>query len=227
MSWGSTIDSRSRNEAETEAAPETAIAAAFRRLDLRLKQGFATLEPCEPDDRASLSFRGLYLSPSDVLSYLDLEPGASRLVTAIDGEPAENPVSLLGTFEASTRFARFGRVFGLSPFDMAVVLIALGPEYDLKYERIYAFLQDDVSRRRPSVDLALNLLCTNPQEKLSRRAHFAPGHLWYSRACSGSRPSNNRTHRFSPGRSDSTSRLCDSCCTSGVSTHGSRSSAGC
>ena len=66
-----------------------------------------------------------------------------------------------------------GRAFGLSPFDLDLVLVALGPHVDLKYERIYSYLQDDVTRRRPSVDLALNLLCTSPGEKLERRAHFA------------------------------------------------------
>ena len=38
-------------------------------------------------------------------------------------------------------------------------MIALAPEIDLRYERLYAYLHDDVSRRHPSVDLALNLDC--------------------------------------------------------------------
>src|SRR5262249_31346299 len=32
-------------------------------------------------------------------------------------------------------------------------------------------LQDDVTRRRPSLDLALNLLCSSATEKLERRRH--------------------------------------------------------
>lgn len=49
----------------------------------------------------------------------------------------------------------------------------IAPELDLRYERVYAFLQDDVTRRRPTVDLALNLLCATASEKIARRAHFS------------------------------------------------------
>jgi hypothetical protein len=66
-------------------------------------------------------------------------------------------------------------LFSLDVFDIAILLIALAPEIDLKYERLYSYLQDDVSRRRPTVDLALNLLCASAGEKLVGRTHFAPG----------------------------------------------------
>ena len=39
---------------------------------------------------------------------------------------------------------------------------------------MYAYLQDDVSRKRPTVDLALNLLCPSAEARPARRAHFAP-----------------------------------------------------
>ncbi|MCA1702925.1 MAG: ATP-binding protein, partial [Actinobacteria bacterium] len=60
--------------------------------------------------------------------------------------------------------------YGLSDFELDLVLIALAPEVDLRYERVYGYLQDDVSRKRPTVDLALNLLSTTPGEKLAGRA---------------------------------------------------------
>jgi AAA+ superfamily predicted ATPase len=64
--------------------------------------------------------------------------------------------------------------YSLSTFDLEVILIALAPEIDLRYERLYAYLQDDVTRKRPTVDLALNLLCSSVDAKLTRRSHFAP-----------------------------------------------------
>jgi hypothetical protein len=54
-----------------------------------------------------------------------------------------------------------------------ILLIALAPEIDPRYERIFAYLQDDVSRRRPSVDLILSLLCGSARDKLDKRAMFA------------------------------------------------------
>jgi hypothetical protein len=74
--------------------------------------------------------------------------------------------------DGDSRLAWLGRAFGLSPFDIDVVMITLAPELDLRYERLYAYLQDDVSRKRPTVDLALNLLCPSIAAKLAGREHF-------------------------------------------------------
>jgi hypothetical protein len=73
----------------------------------------------------------------------------------------------------SSCLAWLQQAFGLSPFDTDLIVIALAPELDLRYERLYAYLQDDVSKKRPSIDLALNLLCASPAAKLTRREHFA------------------------------------------------------
>ncbi|HEU4323596.1 MAG TPA: AAA family ATPase, partial [Roseiflexaceae bacterium] len=45
----------------------------------------------------------------------------------------------------------------------------------LRYERLYAFIQDDVTRKRPAVDLALRLLCTTAAERRRARAAFDSG----------------------------------------------------
>ncbi|MGW1209355.1 ATP-binding protein [Streptomyces sp. NPDC002499] len=58
-----------------------------------------------------------------------------------------------------------GRLFGLSPTELGAVLICLAPELRRKYDRLYAYLQDDITRRRPSVDLILELLCTSERER--------------------------------------------------------------
>ena len=42
-----------------------------------------------------------------------------------------------------------------------------------RYERIVAYLHDDVSRKRPSVDLALSVVCDSPVEKLAARRMFS------------------------------------------------------
>jgi SpoVK/Ycf46/Vps4 family AAA+-type ATPase len=55
---------------------------------------------------------------------------------------------------------------------MDVLLLALAPELDRRYERVYAYLQDHVGRRWPTVDLALHLLCADAVERMQRRGHF-------------------------------------------------------
>jgi hypothetical protein len=64
--------------------------------------------------------------------------------------------------------------FGLSGFDLDVLVMAVAPELDLRYEPLYGYLQDDVRRRRPTVDLALNLLCADAVERIGARSRFAP-----------------------------------------------------
>lgn len=54
---------------------------------------------------------------------------------------------------------QLARTFRLSPFELQVVVICLAPELHRKYDRLYAYLQDDISRKKPSVDLILTLLC--------------------------------------------------------------------
>jgi hypothetical protein len=69
--------------------------------------------------------------------------------------------------------ARLGRIFDLSRFEQDVLLICLAPELDRKYDRLYAYLQDDITRKKPSVDLALQLLFDTPAERWQARACFA------------------------------------------------------
>ncbi len=86
--------------------------------------------------------------------------------TEISSEPTSITIrsdSLLGWLQ---------KTFSLSAFDLDILAISLAPELDRHYERIYAYLQDDMSNKRPTVDMVLNLLCSNIPEKLSRRKHF-------------------------------------------------------
>ena len=60
----------------------------------------------------------------------------------------------------------------LTEFDLDVLLIALGPEVDRRYERLYGYLQDDVTRRRPTVDLVLDLLTATAEQRLAASGAF-------------------------------------------------------
>ena len=50
----------------------------------------------------------------------------------------------------------------------------MAPEIDLKYERLFGFLQDDVTRKRPTVDSGLHLLCPTAEMRILRRTLFNP-----------------------------------------------------
>jgi hypothetical protein len=62
--------------------------------------------------------------------------------------------------------------FNLDRFDQDAFLICLAPSLDLRYERLYGYLQDDIARKRPGISLILNLLCTPGSGRLINQAHF-------------------------------------------------------
>ena len=86
-------------------------------------------------------------------------------------QATELPSSLI---VPTSRLGDLKRHFRLSAFDIDVMIIALAPELDRRYEEFYTYLQKDARRIRPSVDLVLNLLCKDAAEKIQRRANFAP-----------------------------------------------------
>ena len=72
------------------------------------------------------------------------------------------------------------KLFHLTPGEEQMVMICFAPEFELKYERIYAYLQDDISRRRVSVDLILRLLCSSVDERVRLRTFFSPQSILFS-----------------------------------------------
>jgi AAA+ superfamily predicted ATPase len=145
---------------------------ALQRLDALLERAIATAQAAYGPKAAADPVRGLYIDRDEVERLLARQPGAPTLQPD-DKEAKEDPLpDLIG--DDVSRLAWLQKAFNLSSFDLDLILIALAPELDRRYERLYAYLQDHVSRRWPSVDLALNLLCPDAAARLERRAHFDP-----------------------------------------------------
>jgi AAA+ superfamily predicted ATPase len=147
-----------------------ALLPAIRALDFLLERAIASAADAFGPGAATDEFRGLHLDQRECERLLQQEPGVPRLAAGPRGAHAWSPAEPGGG-----PLEELARTFGLSDFDVDVLLVALAPELDLRYERLYAYLQDDVTSRRPTVDLALNLLCSSREEKLVRRVHFGPG----------------------------------------------------
>jgi len=61
----------------------------------------------------------------------------------------------------------------LSPFEIEALVIAVAPELDSRYERLYAYAQNDVTKKRPAVDLVLKLLCAGLDERVAAQGALA------------------------------------------------------
>ena len=157
-------------ETELPAPQANGIWPALRELDRLLEGAVAIAQIVYGPEATADPFRGLHVSQDEVQRLLAREPGGLTLQS--EGEEVWD--RLADALDGDVRLVWFRETFSLTPFDMVLVLIALAPEIDLGYERIYAFLQNDVSKKRPGVELALSLLCPSKELKLLRRAHFAP-----------------------------------------------------
>jgi len=128
---------------------------------------------------ADEQFQGLYVSDAEVDDFLSRPAGMPRwaAVEDPDDDAAFQALSnLRDDIDLDAGFSRIHHLiqtFELDRDDFDILLICLAPEIDLRYERIYGYLQDDVTKRRPGVDLVLNLIARSLPDKLSLRSKFS------------------------------------------------------
>ena len=120
-----------------------ALAAALRTLDELL--AVAVDKQARTLGAATLldPWRGLHLDRRDVDRLL------ARSVPATFG--ADGVVGLLArAARAVPQMAAVAARNALTDADLGLLLIALAVDADLKYQRIFGYLQDDVARKRPT-----------------------------------------------------------------------------
>jgi hypothetical protein len=142
---------------------DASLAYLFGRLEIVERRVRAAVERRRADDPNSTDrFRGLYISDDQVDGLLAGGPGMQIPEPADAGaagdlaalEQAADEAEAAG---ADLRLRRLAISFGLEPYDVELLLIALAPDLDPRFERLYGYLHDDVSRRRASAGLALEL----------------------------------------------------------------------
>ena len=55
------------------------------------------------------------------------------------------------------------------------MIVCAAAELEPKYEKLYGYLQDDMTRRSPTMGLILDILCETPEERIEARKRFLPG----------------------------------------------------
>jgi hypothetical protein len=104
-----------------------------------------------------------------------LERLDARLLAALPDSDGETD-ALSGTaVEPGSALAWLEQAYGLSAFDVEVVLLAVAPELDRRYEAVFSQLAGDGRLRRPTIDVALRVLCDSALERVERRARFSAG----------------------------------------------------
>jgi hypothetical protein len=144
-------------------------------------------ERVRPAASVSDEYKGMVMSEHEVDELLAKPPGrASFARIAAKSDLLEAAIHDLRTTiarraeesrkrEIELRLVELQRKFQLTEIEKVCLLVCLAAETDLRYERIYGYLQDDMTKKYPSVDLVLNLACQSFEEKLRERARVLPG----------------------------------------------------
>ena len=139
------------------------LMAAFGRLDERLLQMVEAARTRSGREPGGDPFRGLYVSEADLYESLAVSSAESQACAQRNGSIAG--VGL---------FAELAEIFSLTPLEQDVLLIALASDLDPRYARIFAYLQDDVSRKRPGIDLILSAISVSHAAKIQNHQLFFP-----------------------------------------------------
>ncbi|MFJ9608715.1 AAA family ATPase [Kitasatospora sp. NPDC101176] len=140
-----TVDLEAPAASATTAGPDP-LWERLRGVEERVRAAVRDRRAVDPDPDDP--YRGQYLTPEGAERTL-AAPAADGRAGAVLGDPPQPP--------PGSRLARFAEAFGLLPVDLELLLVALAPDLDTRFERLYGYLNDDLTLRRPTIGLALEL----------------------------------------------------------------------
>ena len=137
----------------------------LRWLDQKLETAIAAID--DPEKTVNPYHDLLQITPETAEKIVGKTLDQSSFAT-------EDNANLAIAVIADTPLHWLQKTYQLDDIEIKIMAIALAVELDRNYEKLYAYLQDDVRAKRPTVDLALNLICANIPEKLTYRRYFQP-----------------------------------------------------
>jgi AAA+ superfamily predicted ATPase len=158
------------------------LADELRKLDLMLLRRCCEFRAALKPGSYSPAHQNVYISDEEIDSLFhehDIDSAPHEELEMLDREFQRLDRHIAETVESSLNQGvdlplwRLRRIFGLSDLEAQAVVVCLAPELRRKYDRIYAYLQDDITRKRPSVALILELLCRTDEDRWQLQELFA------------------------------------------------------
>jgi hypothetical protein len=161
------------------ASPEVTTAADHLRAELAVVDLLLEREVVRLRDRGlhdDSEFRGLYVAEEHVEALLADRAGTrprlrSARELALDGSIACAQADLPSGGPMDRLQARFG----LGDDERTLLIVGAACELDLRYERLFAYAQNDVTCKRPTVELAMRLLADDLEGRARLRRLLDPG----------------------------------------------------
>ncbi len=153
----------------------------LKSLDLLIRFRTAIFQQQENELRRP-DHSSMYISPEEVdhllkpsPSFSSLQPKVEMIQKSLDFTQKEINAKVEQSMKAGIFLAlpKLAKIFSLSSLEIEAIIICLAPELQRKYDKLYAYLQDDITRKKPSVDLILDLVCPSEMERWNARAVFS------------------------------------------------------
>lgn len=153
----------------------------LRQLDLCIQNRIRAFRLAAPQRPGAAKFQFSCITHEEVNDLLradaasPADPQLGQLAAQLQALREEIDATVTNSLERGIFLAlpHLALLFGLSAFEARIVVICLAPELRRKYDKLYAYLQDDITRKRPSIDLALRLLCETEAERWRARVCFS------------------------------------------------------
>jgi hypothetical protein len=124
------------------------LVAELERLDVILAPHIEYFR--ETRDRTADAFGGAYIPDGEIAA---IRAGTQPPAGPLPPPPTEGPL------------AGLMRLFRLTQLERDILLVAAAPEFEPRYQTLYAWLQNDATRRHPTAGFALGLLCHDAEER--------------------------------------------------------------
>jgi hypothetical protein len=160
------------------------IQGALHVLNMRLHRQVLLWRAGHHPGASAEELAGLYTSDPNIDHLINalyphpLAPGAQAAHEVLDRlirQQAETHLARQSSAQAAgidLRLPRLGLRLGLSTFEMDTLLLGLAAETDRRYERLFGYLNDDLTQRLPSVALAAALFHPECENRLQAPLAF-------------------------------------------------------
>jgi DNA polymerase III delta prime subunit len=153
----------------------------LRLLALRLRKELLLRRASAGGERET---KQLFISETEVLSLLEslLGPGtihpdaAAEPIDALIAGLKETKEERLKKTKEKDSFPllRLARIFGLMPFEIDLLIMALAVDLSPQYERIYGYLNDDLTKKAPALCLVRAGMPDKEKSTVERLSLFGP-----------------------------------------------------
>jgi len=160
------------------------IVAELAWLELLIKREITLLRFGKSKQDKFDEFSGLYVSEEDIDKFLNEIPEKDRPSAKIpEIEQLDRTISVTREYlnqkakasqinAVELRLSRLIAKFGLDSSEIEIFLACLAPDVDLRFQKYFAYLQNDVSKRRPTIQLLRRFGINRENSPIAARSLF-------------------------------------------------------